>query len=546
MFRASFRCAGALALALSVASCAPEKPAPEPPPAALGYAQARAEAAGVPPELVFAIAVVEGGLTLPKARVLDAHGHVAAAGILQLRRGAFNSLARGAALLGLSEAELRRDTELGTEAGILVLAELGDETGASVDDLASWDRALGKLSGYRDAAQVDDYVVRVLSVLREGGRFPLRNGEWLTLAPHPELGSVRALAAPAPPPMLEFPGAVWADTSCAGKCNPTREQPIDAILIHDTEGGWDASMATLQFDPGKSVHYLIDRDGSRVAQFIPEAYNGWHAGNSCWNNRSIGIEHVGFAGDPYATELYEKSAELVKNILERHPSIPLDREHIVGHYQVPAGTSCAPACAAHLSECEESADFGGSGNHRDPGYTFQWCQYMERLDGSCTCNDAWSNWNCTSDGTQMWRCTDSKVDKQECVGGCNVMPVGTPDACVGVQPEGAAGTGGGGASAGASGAAGSPAAGSGGGVQPASGGTAGSGGTASSAGTTAGAAVSVGPETGVAVSSAQTDSGCACSAARTQGDAPLRNVALLLIGLGLQRRRVRNAASRRS
>jgi hypothetical protein len=551
MTRAALRCASAWALLVAFGSlgCAPEKLDAEPPPTALTSAHAQAELAGVPPELVYAIAVVEGGLALPQRRVLDLHSHVPAAGIMQLRRGAFNSLARGAELLERSEEELRRDTGLGTEAGILVLAELGGETGARSDDLASWRAAVGKLSGYRDAAQMDDYAARVFAVLTYGGRFPLRDGAWLTLEAHRELAQLQFLAPPAPPPMVEFPGAIWADTSCTGKCNTTREQPIDAILIHDTEGGWDASMATLQFDPGKSVHYLIDRDGSRVAQFIPEAYNGWHAGNSCWNNRSIGIEHVGFAGDPYAAELYEKSAELVKSILQRYPAIPLDREHIVGHYQVPAGSSCVPACAAHLAECEESPDFGGSGNHRDPGYTFQWCQYMERLGGSCTCNDAWSNWNCTTDGKQMWRCTDGEVEKQECVGGCNVMPVGTPDACVAIEPEGGAGAGGSASgSAGAAGVAGAASGGSAGSaVQHETGGASWTGGVNASGGGTAGTSVAVAPGPGVAIHSAQTDSGCSCVVVgyTRRATSSTGAAAMLLLGFGL-RRRFRTAASRRS
>ena len=35
-----------------------------------------------------------------------------------------------------------------------------------------------------------------------------------------------------------------------------------------------------------------------------------------------------------------------------------------------------------LDACETSPNYGGADNHTDPGYHWQWCQYMERLGGS--------------------------------------------------------------------------------------------------------------------------------------------------------------------
>ena len=171
---------------------------------------------------------------------------------------------------------------------------------------------------------------------------------------------------------------------------------------------------------------------------------------------------------------------------------------------------------------------------------------MERLGGSCSCNDAWSNWNCTTDGTQTWRCADGKVEKQECVGGCNVMPVGTPDECVAVAPEGGGSAGG--SASGSAGAAGNAGNGGSGGsaTEPASGSSGAASGGMTPGGSAGAGSVQVMPDTGVAVSSAQTDSGCACVVAGS----PNRNAAnggaialLLVLSLG---RRARSAASRRA
>jgi hypothetical protein len=89
----------------------------------------------------------------------------------------------------------------------------------------------------------------------------------------------------------------------------------------------------------------------------------------------------------------------------------------------------SPPCTGTLDSCETSSNYGGSNNHRDPGYNWQWCQYMQALGGSCTCNDAWPMWNCTTDRTEAVRCVNGSVEIEACPDGCDVMPVGTEDVC---------------------------------------------------------------------------------------------------------------------
>ncbi len=60
------------------------------------HARTGAAEAGVAGGLVLAIAAVEGGLRLPADRVTREDEHVPVAGILERRRGAFNSLQPGA------------------------------------------------------------------------------------------------------------------------------------------------------------------------------------------------------------------------------------------------------------------------------------------------------------------------------------------------------------------------------------------------------------------------------------------------------------------
>jgi N-acetyl-anhydromuramyl-L-alanine amidase AmpD len=388
----------------------------------------------VPRDLLVAIAATEGGLEMPAQREVDPDATIPVAGPLQLRHGKLNTLARGAELMGVSELELRADSDLALEAGARVLAELGRQTGAN-EDLTTWSAALEELSGYADAPHRREYVQRVFATLANGGVFAARDDEPIALAPHAiptallekvALPKLDALSGP------DFTGAEWIPTSCTNKCTPTRNgAAVQFVLIHDTEGGWDASVATLQNDPNKSCHYIIGTDG-RLGQFVHETVTAWHAGNFHYNERSVGIEHVGYSTKPYTEKQYAKSATLVDYLTKKY-SVAKDRAHIIGHDQVPNGTkisqSAAP-CSDSPKTCEANINYGGAGHHTDPG-VWEWCTYMPRFGGACKCNDAYESWNCSYDKTKAIRCVGGKVEVAVCdgPGACEVQPIGTPDIC---------------------------------------------------------------------------------------------------------------------
>ncbi|HET9990779.1 MAG TPA: hypothetical protein VFQ65_19750, partial [Kofleriaceae bacterium] len=211
-----------------------------------------ADEAGVPRDLLTAIAIEEGGVQLPPLRTLQPDDQVPVAGALELRHGRLDTLALGALLVGTTEDNLRVDTELATRAGALVVAQLGAETGAG-RSLDSWHRALELLSGMDDA-NASAYADRVLAILRTGGTFRARGSEQLVVAQHDEVTAIDVAARVAPAAVSDFPGAIWFQTSCTNKCDvgrPLGNAAVNKIVIHDTEGGWDGSVATLQNDSGK-------------------------------------------------------------------------------------------------------------------------------------------------------------------------------------------------------------------------------------------------------------------------------------------------------
>jgi N-acetyl-anhydromuramyl-L-alanine amidase AmpD len=399
-----------------------------------------AEHTGVPRDLLVAIARVEDGLTIPAQRlVLEEDSAVPAAGPLMLRRGKLDTLARGALLSGKTELELRKDSDVALDAGALVLAELGAKSGARQDDLASWKTAIEEMSGYADDAHREEYAHRVFAALARGGDLDARDGEKLSLARHdlpPSLtldvsSKLHTLA------VSQFPGAQWIPTSCADKCDAGRGgAKVEYIVIHDTEGGWDASVSTLQNDPGKSVQYIVGTDG-KVAQFVTEDTTAWHAGNYYFNQRSVGIEHVGYSSKPYTEAEYAASAKLVDYLAKKY-GVARDRAHIIGHEQIPNGTRIAQSaspCGTSPKSCEANLDFGGSGHHTDPG-VWEWPTYMTRIGGAAKCNDVTSLWNCSYDKKKAFRCEAGKVVVDTCdgAGACEVEPIGQDDVCNGAKP----------------------------------------------------------------------------------------------------------------
>lgn len=60
------------------------------------------------------------------------------------------------------------------------------------------------------------------------------------------------------------------------------------------------------------------------------------------NQRSIGIEHLNSTGAPtwlVDEKTYQNSAKLIADICKRY-KIPCDRQHIIGHKEVPTATAC--------------------------------------------------------------------------------------------------------------------------------------------------------------------------------------------------------------
>ncbi|MEU1406953.1 N-acetylmuramoyl-L-alanine amidase [Streptomyces sp. NPDC005728] len=181
-------------------------------------------------------------------------------------------------------------------------------------------------------------------------------GAALAAAPYALLPAARAGAEGT----VDYPSAEWQPASTGNYTSSDRPAAydIDRVIIHVTQETYPDTLAIFQ-NPQKKVsaHYVIRSADGHVAQCVHEADIAWHAGNWDYNTRSIGIEHEGWVDQPayFTNALYEQSAKLTAAICATY-GIPKDRDHVIGHYQVP-GT-----------------------DHTDPGPNWDWVRYLNLVN----------------------------------------------------------------------------------------------------------------------------------------------------------------------
>jgi len=289
------------------------------------------------------------------------------------------------ALTGLDASALRSDPAANIRGGAALLASYQSGLGAPLSaDPMQWYGAVAKYSGATDADGAQDFADEVFSVMKSGASRVTDDGHTVFVPPTPgepdrsRLDQLGLHWLPKPD-KLECPNDVsceWvpapyqqlsADPGDYGN-HDLSDRPhvgqIDYIVIHDTEGTWDGTINLVKDPTYLGWHYTVRSSDGHIDQHIQTKDVGWHAGNWDVNARSIGIEHEGFAaaqGSWYTEAMYEASAKLVRYLATRL-GIPLDRQHILGHDNVPGIT---PANVA--------------GMHWDPGPYWDWAHYFDLL-----------------------------------------------------------------------------------------------------------------------------------------------------------------------
>ena len=316
------------------------------------------------------------------------------AGALDLDDPRFHTLEAAAQLLGVAPEQLQSDAAQNIRGGAALLAQYARYTlGREPASAADWYGAAALYSGSTDQALAIDFADRVYATIREGRSRTTMDRQTVTLTAEPITPNTDAAAslglrasarsASGDGSEIECPQGMPCDFIPAAYArnlpSPTSYgnydlalRPADGlairyIVIHDTEVDYNTTLAIFTNSKSSaSAHYVVRSSDGHTTQMVPTRNAAWHAGNWYVNVHSVGVEHEGVAIQGaawYNEQLYHSSARLVRYLAKRF-NVPLDRNHIVGHDNVPGTTNT-----------------NQGGMHWDPGPFWDWTHYMNLLRG---------------------------------------------------------------------------------------------------------------------------------------------------------------------
>lgn len=330
---------GVLMGAVGLSGCANDvEEGAEQGPLATAFA-ASARSTGVPRDVLVAVSWVQTRFAEPEVVADDEHAPTRAT------------------LMGLPPGVAAEGAEQAIATAAELLASLALQEGGSLPErLQDWAPALARYAAGDDAEAGALFAAAVLDAVQVGVRAPAFTGEVLVIESRGKRGAqaVQALVAGADSELVArfLPAR-------SGHWHSGRSRALDRIVIHTTEGSYDGAISWFRSanNPySTSAHYVIRSSDGEITQMVSEANTAYHARD--WNSRSIGIEHEAISSNPawFTEEMYRSSARLVRDICDRW-GIPMDRQHIVGHVEVPGN------------------------DHSDPGPHWDWDYFMALVQG---------------------------------------------------------------------------------------------------------------------------------------------------------------------
>ncbi|WP_041625306.1 N-acetylmuramoyl-L-alanine amidase [Stackebrandtia nassauensis] len=297
------------------------------------------------------------------------------------KEAAYATLPKAAELTGASREALRTDPLANIRGGAALLADHQDALGIDSDDPGDWYAAVAKYSGAADTATAGRFADDVFELIASGATEKTDDGtvKLKAAAVSPDRGSLekaglrdsrkgktecpKKLKCEWIPAPYEKYGEKPVDYGNHDQANRPKDMDIDYLVIHDTETSYTNTLRLVQDPTYVSWQYTLRSFDGHVAQHVKSEDVAWQAGNWSVNAHSMGLEHEGVAaeGSWFTEAMYRSSAKLVKYLSKKF-DIPLNRDHIIGHDNVP-GT--APAKIA--------------GMHWDTGPFWDWQHYFDLL-----------------------------------------------------------------------------------------------------------------------------------------------------------------------
>ncbi|MFC1419098.1 N-acetylmuramoyl-L-alanine amidase [Streptacidiphilus cavernicola] len=290
-----------------------------------------------------------------------------------------HTLLTAAALTGIPADRLRHDRADNLRGGAALLASYQKQlTGGTSADPSDWTGAIAEYSHLTDRKAAASFASGVLASVGSGLRQRTSDGQLVTVpagraaelvpAQLDQLKLTRAAAGPSTP--AECPKSLdcqFVQASSTGvqvSNRPANGIRIDQIVLHTTEGSYDSAITTFQGPNAAAAHYVMRSADGAVTQMVSDKDVAFGDNNYDSNLHAIQIEHEGFSAfgaDWYTDVTYQQTAKLVKYLVKRY-DIPLDRQHILAHDNVPGG---------------KTADLAGQ--HWDMGNQWDWTRFMKLI-----------------------------------------------------------------------------------------------------------------------------------------------------------------------
>jgi N-acetyl-anhydromuramyl-L-alanine amidase AmpD len=333
-------------------------------------------------------ASVEDGSADPRgdeSRPLDPRRATTRPGPITLQGRSSQTLDEAARLTGLGIERLRADPAANIRGGAALLAGYQRRlAGPRSTDPADWYGAVARFSGASETSAARFFADEVFTTIRTGASRVTDDGQRVRLRATPGVRP-RAAALTGLGLRTTAPGATDCPVTLSCEWIPApyeqlsakpgdygnhdlgdrpKSQKINYIVIHDTETSYDDTIAGVRNPHYVSWQYTIRSQDGHVAEHVRPNDVAWQAGNWYLNAKSIGIEHEGYlaqSGSWYTEAMYRSSARLVRYLAARF-RVPLDREHILGHDNVPGPT---PGTVSNM--------------HEDPGPYWDWAHYFRLL-----------------------------------------------------------------------------------------------------------------------------------------------------------------------
>lgn len=309
-------------------------------------------------------------------------------GLVKNGKGCFReNLHLVAELSGFSETEILENPPTNVLAYAKAFNCLAIE--AKADEIKGWLEVVQQLSELPTGEEKDAYpmqsmlysVCLFLNDAEKADRFgfepfhidmPAVFSDYLDMLTAPELTMTRE---------SDYPLSIW---NPAPECNwGARTKQVSAVVIHYTEGTYAGCISWFKnCDAHVSAHYVIRSADGQVTQMVREKDMAWHARTA--NGYSIGIEHEAYGNiwSFFTEEMYQSSANLVRDICSRYASI---NGHRTFYRDTLDNGTCLNNGLHDLGGEEACTKIRGhqhypDQSHTDPGPYWDWNYYYKLIN----------------------------------------------------------------------------------------------------------------------------------------------------------------------